>query len=70
MSWRGMSAAHCPVCHVTLGDDILFDAHRSAGRRTAPSSLGLVAQGGVWGQVGRGADRDVLGTAPYQDHQT
>ena len=70
MSWRGMSAAHCPVCHVTVGDDIVFDAHRRAGRCTAPSSLGLVAQDGVWGQAGRRADHDVLGAAPYQDHLT
>jgi hypothetical protein len=49
-SWRGTVRAHCRVCHVTLGDDVLFDAHRLTGRCVHPSSLGLIVQGGVWGR--------------------
>jgi hypothetical protein len=70
MSWRGMSAAHCPVCHVTLGDDILFDAHRpaDAARRRAPSGWSpRVACGGM--PVG---EPTVTFSAqpPNQDHLT
>ncbi len=51
MSWRGMSAAHCRGCHVTFGDDVGFDAHRRTGRCVSPSSRGLIAAGGVWGEL-------------------
>ena len=44
-----MSAAHCRGCHLTFGDDIGFDAHHLTGRCVAPSVLGLIVQGGVWG---------------------
>ncbi|MBV8542368.1 MAG: hypothetical protein JO268_17855 [Pseudonocardiales bacterium] len=47
-SWRGAVRAHCRVCHVTLDDDVLFDAHRLHGHCAHPHSLGLVVAGGVW----------------------
>ncbi|MGB7797412.1 MAG: hypothetical protein WBL53_14320 [Pseudonocardiaceae bacterium] len=49
VSWRAMSAAHCRVCHLTFGDEVGFDAHRRTGDCVAPSVLGLVVAGGVWG---------------------
>jgi hypothetical protein len=47
-SWRGPGRAHCPACHVTFDDEVLFDAHRLTGRCVPPRHLDLVAVGTVW----------------------
>jgi hypothetical protein len=47
-SWRGTVRAHCRVCHVTVDDDTLFDAHRLTGVCVPPRCLDLIAVDGVW----------------------
>jgi hypothetical protein len=39
-SWQGIGRSHCPACHVTFDDEVLFDAHRRTGCCAPPPPPG------------------------------
>lgn len=39
--WRGVSRAHCGVCHETFGGVTGFDEHRRNGACLKPAAMGL-----------------------------